>query len=160
MRLAVFLVATTASGAVVGSVIKLLVDRPRPVVDHPVATAFGKSFPSGHAMHGTIAYGALLLVVLPMVSPHVRTRLVALTVLAVAAIGSSRLLLGVHFLTDVVGGHLLGAAWLAAGAAAFETWREEVPVTDRENDRLGTSAPEAATTYGPQGGDERSAPRR
>jgi undecaprenyl-diphosphatase len=160
VRLAVFLVATSASGAVLGTVVKLLVARPRPVVDHPVATAFGKSFPSGHAMHATIAYGALALVVLPLVAPAARRRLVALALLVILAIGSSRLLLGVHFLTDVVGGYILGAAWLAAGAAAFETWRQEVPASDREDDRLGSSAPEPVTTYGRVGEGGRRPLRR
>jgi undecaprenyl-diphosphatase len=43
----------------------------------------------------------------------------------VLAIGASRLLLGVHFLSDVVGGYLLGLAWLCGATAAFETWRVE-----------------------------------
>lgn len=41
------------------------------------------------------------------------------------AIGASRLLLGVHFLSDVLAGHLLGIAWLAGATAIFETWRVE-----------------------------------
>lgn len=159
-RPAVFLLATTASGAILGTVVKLVVDRPRPVVDHPVSSALGDSFPSGHAMHSTIVYGALLLALLPLVDPRLRRRLTALAILAVVAIGSSRLLLGVHFLTDVVGGHLLGAAWLAAGAAAFETWRDEVPVTDRQQDALGSSASELARTYGPEWEDAHSSPGR
>lgn len=138
VRLAAFLAATSASGAVVGTLVKVVVDRPRPVVDHPVSTAFGKSFPSGHAMHGTIAYGAIALVVLPMVSRRARRAVLAGTILVVAAIGSSRLFLGLHFLTDVVGGYVLGAAWLAIGAATFQTWRDEVPATDIQDDRLAT----------------------
>ena len=43
----------------------------------------------------------------------------------VLLIGSARLLLGVHFLTDVLGGYVLGLAWLAAATAVFEIWREE-----------------------------------
>ena len=46
-------------------------------------------------------------------------------VATVLAIGCSRLLLGVHFLSDVLGGYVLGFAWLIAATAVFEIWREE-----------------------------------
>jgi membrane-associated phospholipid phosphatase len=91
----------------------------------PVATAHGKSFPSGHAMSSTFVYGSLLLVFLPVVRRRVRPILFGLTVVLVAAIGFSRLALGVHYITDVVGGVVLGLAWLAASTAAFSTWRVE-----------------------------------
>lgn len=125
-RLAVFLAVTPLGGAALNSVVKIAVDRPRPVVDHPVASAFGKSFPSGHAMSSTVAYGALLLVFLPLVPPGAR-RPVAVAGLAVpVVIGLSRLFLGVHFVTDVVGGWLLGAAWLVGAVAVFQTWRVDL----------------------------------
>ncbi len=124
-RLAAFLVVTALGGGLVTTAVKVAVDRPRPVVDHPVATAFGRSFPSGHAMGSTVCYGALLVSFLPSVPRRARGAAVAATVVVVLAIGSSRLLLGVHFLSDVVGGHLLGAAWLAGAVAVFRTWRAE-----------------------------------
>jgi undecaprenyl-diphosphatase len=46
-------------------------------------------------------------------------------VVLVLAIGFSRLALGVHYISDVVGGYVLGLAWLAASTAAFSTWRVE-----------------------------------
>jgi undecaprenyl-diphosphatase len=125
VRLALYLVATVVLGGFVDTAVKVLVDRPRPVVDHPVATAFGKSFPSGHAMSSTVTYGALLLVLLPALAPWLRRVAVAVAVSLVTAIGCARLLLGLHFLSDVVGGYVLGLAWLAASTAAFEIWRVE-----------------------------------
>lgn len=136
-RLAVFVVATSLGGGIVDSLVKLAVDRPRPLVDHPVSEAFGKSFPSGHAMSSTITYGAILLVLLPVLAPRLRRVAIGATVLVVLAVGTSRLLLGVHFLTDVIGGYLLGLAWLAGAAAAFEAWRHDVPAGDREEDEIG-----------------------
>jgi len=124
-RLAVFLVVTAISGALVNTAVKLLVDRPRPVVDHPVATALGNSFPSGHAMASTITYGALVLAFLPLLSRRRRRVAAAGAVVVVLAVGCSRLLLGVHFLTDVIGGYVLGLAWLLAATAIFEIWRTE-----------------------------------
>jgi len=124
-KLALFLSITAIGGSIIDSVVKLAVHRSRPALSHAVAHAFGKSFPSGHAMSSTVCYVALLLVFLPSV-PHRRRRLtiVAVVVLLVA-IGASRLALGVHFLSDVLGGWILGAAWLLASVAAFEVWREE-----------------------------------
>ena len=124
-RLALFLVVTVVGGGLVDSAVKILVDRPRPIVDHPVATAFGKSFPSGHSMSSTVTYGALLLVFLPVLQKRRRIAALAAAVALVLAIGCSRLLLGLHFVTDVVGGYVLGLAWLAAAVAAFEIWRTE-----------------------------------
>jgi membrane-associated phospholipid phosphatase len=124
-RLLAFLVATTAGGAVVSTVTKLLVDRPRPEVDHPVAEAFGASFPSGHAMGSTVVYGVVLLAFLPLVRPDRRRAATAVTAAVVLVVAASRVLLGVHFLTDVVAGIVLGAAWLIAATVVFEIWRAE-----------------------------------
>ena len=124
-RLAVFLVVTAAAGGLLNSAVKAAVDRDRPDVDPPVATAGGYSFPSGHATASTVAYGAVTLVLLPTVPRRARRPAVAGVILLVAAIGVSRLALGVHYLTDVLGGFALGSAWLAASTAAFSVWRVE-----------------------------------
>ncbi|HUP70217.1 MAG TPA: phosphatase PAP2 family protein [Acidimicrobiales bacterium] len=124
-RLAVFLLATTVGGGLLNTAVKLAVNRPRPSLLDPVATAHGRSFPSGHAMSSTIVYGALLLVVLPWVTPARRRLAVAGAVVMVLMVGFSRLALGVHYLSDVVAGYVLGCAWLAASTAAFGTWRVE-----------------------------------
>jgi len=122
-RLAVFLLATAAGGGLLDTVVKIAVNRPRPSLVDPVATAHGKSFPSGHSMSSTIVYGALLLVFLPVVPRRLRTLLIGGAVMLVGAIGFSRLALGVHYISDVLGGYVLGLAWLAASVAAFSTWR-------------------------------------
>jgi undecaprenyl-diphosphatase len=125
IRLALYLVVTSAGGGLVDTAVKILVNRPRPVVDHPIATALGKSFPSGHAMSATVTYGALALVFLPALPRRWRPVALCGVVLLVLAIGTSRLFLGVHFVSDVVGGFVLGLAWLAASTAAFSIWRRE-----------------------------------
>jgi undecaprenyl-diphosphatase len=124
-RLAIFLVVTALGGGLLGTVVKEVVDRPRPSLVEPLATARGKSFPSGHAMWSTFVYGALLLTFLPVIGRRYRPLLVGGVVVLVAAIGFSRLALGVHYITDVLGGFVLGLAWLAASTAAFSTWRVE-----------------------------------
>jgi membrane-associated phospholipid phosphatase len=125
LRLSVFLLVTTLGGGLVDTVVKELVNRDRPSLVDPVATAHGKSFPSGHAMSSTFVYGALLLVFLPVIARRLRPFVLGATVVLIAAIGFSRLALGVHYLTDVLGGYVLGLAWLAASTAAFSIWRVE-----------------------------------
>jgi membrane-associated phospholipid phosphatase len=125
-RLAVFLVVTALGGGLLDTVVKETVDRARPSLLDPVATAHGKSFPSGHAMSSTFVYGALVLVFLPVIGRGYRPAVIGGTVILVLAIGFSRLALGVHYITDVVGGFVLGLAWLAASTAAFSIWRVEM----------------------------------
>jgi undecaprenyl-diphosphatase len=129
-RIAIFVVVTSLGGGLLDTLVKIAVDRPRPVVDHPVATALGKSFPSGHTMGATVVYGAFLVAFWTLLSKRWRVVALAATTVGVLAVGSSRLLLGVHFLTDVVGSFLLGLAWLAGSSAAFETWRHDLAVEE------------------------------
>ena len=127
VHLAVYLVSTTLVGAGLNLAVKAAVDRERPIgtFDEPVASAAGASFPSGHAMISTVAYGALLLTLLPLVARRRRSVAVAATAVLVLAIGFTRLALGVHWVSDVLGGHVLGVAWVCVTTAAFEIWREE-----------------------------------
>jgi undecaprenyl-diphosphatase len=124
-KLAVFLTVVSIGGGIVDTIVKVAVGRPRPKFDEPIATAFGNSFPSGHSMSSLVCFGALLLVFLPLIPSAWRRFAIGVTVLWVAAIGFSRLALGVHFISDVLGGYVLGAAWLIGSVAAFEVWRED-----------------------------------
>jgi membrane-associated phospholipid phosphatase len=108
-RTAVFVLVTIAGAALLETLTKALVDRARPVFAEPVAHASGASFPSGHAMTSMVAFGLLVLLV-----PAHRRLAAAVGAIAVVLVGFSRLALGVHYLTDVVGGWLLGAACLVA----------------------------------------------
>ncbi len=124
-RLVAYLVTTSLVGGAIDSIVKILVNRPRPSLEEPIITAHGKSFPSGHAMSSTFVYGALVLTFLPAIPRRLRLTVVLGVALLVLSIGFSRLALGVHFLTDVLGGYVLGAAWLIASTGAFSIWREE-----------------------------------
>lgn len=124
-KLAAFLAVTCLGGGVISTIVKVTVGRPRPEVDEPILTALGKSFPSGHSMAAVVCYGALLLVFMPLLDGWRRTAAIGATAALILLIGFSRLTLGVHFVSDVLGGYALGAAWLTASVAAFEIWREE-----------------------------------
>jgi undecaprenyl-diphosphatase len=118
-RLALFVVVTTAGSPLLNVVVKSWVHRLRPVLSDPVARAPGLSFPSAHAQAAIVGYAVLLIVFLPLLHGAWRTTAVTCAVLAVLAIGFSRIALGVHFMSDVVGGFVLGAAWVAAMSALF-----------------------------------------
>lgn len=124
-RVTAYLAVTTLLGGAVDTAVKVLVDRERPSLEDPIATAFGKSFPSGHAMTSTVCYGVLLLAFLPLLPRRARPYAFGTAGLLVVSVCFSRLALGVHYVTDVVGGVVLGLAWLAAGTAAFSIWRRE-----------------------------------
>jgi membrane-associated phospholipid phosphatase len=151
-RLVAFLLATTIGGSIVNTIVKQAVNRPRPTFRDPAAITFesGKGFPSGHSMSSTIAYGALLLIFLPVIPKRWKVPAVIGTVLLVLAIGISRLGLGVHYVSDVLGGYVLGLAWLAASTAAFAIWRVERG--RRPVKPLGGVEPEEATTLRHRGG--------
>lgn len=122
-RLAVYLPVTALGALVLDPTLKAAVGRLRPVVAHPVATGGGFSFPSGHSLDSLIGYGALLLVFAPALPRRYRRPVVVAVAVLVGAVGFSRLALGVHFLSDVLGAWALGLAWLAVTAYAFEVWR-------------------------------------
>ena len=149
-RLALFVVVTVAGSALLNALVKTIVHRARPVVADPVAHAAGMSFPSGHAQSAVVAWSVLLLVFLPGLHGGWRVVTVLAAVTMVLAIGFARVTLGVHFVSDVLAGYVLGAAWVAAMIAAFNTWRRESgkPPVDpaqglepRHERRLGASAP-------------------
>jgi undecaprenyl-diphosphatase len=124
-RLALFLAVVGAGMLTLDPILKDLVGRVRPVVAHPVAHGAGNSFPSGHALGSIVCYGALLVVFLPAVPRRARRAVTIAVGALVAAIGVSRIMLGVHYLSDVVGAWALGVAWLGITAYAFELIRDE-----------------------------------
>jgi undecaprenyl-diphosphatase len=122
-RLVAYLIATGAGALVLDPVLKILVGRLRPVVAHPVAHAPGSSFPSGHSLGSIVCYGALFLVFLPAARGRWRTWFAVVTAVLIAVIGISRILLGVHYVSDVIGGWAIGVAWLGFCTFAFELTR-------------------------------------
>ena len=116
------LVAATAGGGALDWVLKHVVHRARPT--GAAAFLFGNSFsfPSAHAMGSLIAYGMLAYLVVSLWEPARRrpaTIIVSAVTLALA-IGLTRLYLGVHFLSDVIGGFAAGAVWLAVCITGVE----------------------------------------
>ena len=124
-KLAAFVAVTAIGSVLLNNLIKLLVGRARPHLTDPVAVAAGNSFPSGHSQAAIVGYAILVAVFLPAVPRGRRGWLVAPAVLMVLLIGFSRIALGVHYLSDVVGAYLIGTVWFIGMASAFGTWRRD-----------------------------------
>lgn len=129
-RLASWVLVTLWVGALLGVVLKAIVDRARPDLLDAVATEAGRSFPSGHALGATIACGLLALVIGSLVGPSYRVLVRVVSVLAVLLVCFARITLGVHYLTDVTAGVIIGILWLLLTAAAFHAWRRDVGLPD------------------------------
>ena len=123
LDLGFFLVAALGSQVVV-AVLKLWFDRPRPDLDPAIALPSSTSFPSGHATAGVATLGAAaVLVAERLPSRRARTGLWVLTVSLALLVGSSRVGLGVHYVSDVLAGWCLGLAWLAGCLLVRSTLR-------------------------------------
>jgi len=128
LRSAVFVIVAVEGTAVLSTLTKDLVNRTRPSVPVPVAHAGGGSYPSGHALTSCVAVGVVLVVLVPSLRAAAARGLVVVAMLIVLAVGFSRLILGVHYLSDVIGGWLLAIAWLLALTALLPRargWRPQ-----------------------------------
>ena len=115
VRAAAFVALAFIGARVLGSVLKVEFARPRPSFADPVvARAGGYSFPSGHATGSMAVYGALacLILVAPL-RPLAKLAGVAAAGVVVTLIGFSRIYLGEHFPSDVIGGWCVALAWIA-----------------------------------------------
>lgn len=109
-----FVLATEGAGLLVAS-IKLLVERPRPTGDsiRVVSTMLDYSFPSGHVVGYTCLYGFLFFLVYVLFKRSwPRTVVLAALAAMVGLVGVSRIHLGHHWASDVLGGYALGTAYL------------------------------------------------
>lgn len=114
-RAAAISLAVVPIGQLLNAGLKLVFQRPRPLVPEPLAHLITYSFPSGHAAASTLFYGTLCLLVLQRVrSPAWRAAAVTGAVAMIVLVTFSRVYLGAHYLSDVVAGIAVGAACVAA----------------------------------------------
>jgi membrane-associated phospholipid phosphatase len=113
-----FVLLVTYGDKLVTTIIKDLVDRARPTLN-PVAATLGPSFPSGHSSTAASTYAALALILARRRSPRVRALLAGAAGGIAVGVAASRVLMDLHWLSDVVAGLLLGWAWFALCAIAF-----------------------------------------
>jgi undecaprenyl-diphosphatase len=114
----VFLATVFIGITLLVNITKVLVDRARPDIRR--LTGFsGSSFPSGHAATAAATLAALALVIGLGCSPHTKATLAGIASGLAAAVACTRVLLGVHWLTDVMAGLALGWAWFCVCSIAF-----------------------------------------
>jgi len=118
-REALFLAVSIGGSTALNQSLKLIFQRPRPQLAWAQVQP-EYSFPSGHAMNSIVFYVALALIVLVLWSRRAGLISVALAIVLALLIGTSRIYLGYHYFTDVVGGLLAGAAWLLIVLGAFD----------------------------------------
>ncbi len=107
--------------------LKALFRRVRPLHDHGFIVERGWSFPSGHAFGSMVFYGMLAYVLLRLLPPRFHRATIAAAVLLVGVIGISRIMLQVHYFSDVVAGYAAGAAWLVLCIGAAEYLGKPAP---------------------------------
>jgi undecaprenyl-diphosphatase len=121
---ALWVAATCVLGTLVQQALKAVVGRERPVWPDPVDSAHYAAFPSVHAMTAAVVCGLLLwLLHLYGAGRVLRRTALVLAVISVAGAGLTRVWLGVHWPSDVLGGWLLGALMVALAVASYERWR-------------------------------------
>ncbi|MHB8426447.1 MAG: HAD-IC family P-type ATPase [Acidiferrobacterales bacterium] len=116
--------ATIGIAEVLANLLKLALHRPRPGSFYSGAAQF--SFPSGHTTMSTVVYGFLAFLLCRQALPRLRRPIMAVAGTLIGLIALSRIYLGAHWLTDVLGGLSFGVAWVAAFAIAYEYQSHEL----------------------------------
>ncbi|MEU0978738.1 phosphatase PAP2 family protein [Streptomyces griseus] len=126
--LALWLAATSLIGTLLQQGLKAAVGRERPQWPDPVDSAHYAAFPSGHVMTAVVTCGLFVwLLRLHGAGPGARAAVLAVAVVSAIGVAATRVYLGVHWLTDVVGGALLGVALVALSAAAYARYAAPRP---------------------------------
>ncbi len=134
-REAIILLVVVVFAQTLKTGLKETIGRPRPTpevvhVDKPVAH---KSYPSGHTVHYVVFFGTLYYYTSSLLKSRWRWILLCLFGAMVALVGLSRVYLGAHWVTDIIGGYLLGGALLSLAIIKHQSWIQiedvERPVT-------------------------------
>jgi undecaprenyl-diphosphatase len=124
IRAAILLTVTMLGVTLLTWLLKIFFRRPRPVPFFGITTPSSYSFPSGHSFASFCFYGALAaLVTARLRSPVLRGVVWAAAIIIIIAVGFSRLYLGVHYPSDVIGGYATGFVWVLAVVSADRIFR-------------------------------------
>jgi membrane-associated phospholipid phosphatase len=117
------LALTMFGGSALNLLLKHFFHRERPVLENPLVTLSSYGFPSGHTMGATLLYGLLALFIWNSCRSRAAPWAFASACLLILLIGLSRIYLGAHFLSDVLGALAAGFLWLTFCWTALETLR-------------------------------------
>lgn len=119
-----WLAIASPGGMLVNVLTKYSFRRERPFFDDPIVVLTSYSFPSGHTAASTLFYGTLAAYLMPRVkTTRQRAMILAAALLMIAMVGTSRIYLGAHYLSDVLAGFAEGLAWLAVCMMSVATLR-------------------------------------
>jgi membrane-associated phospholipid phosphatase len=112
-------------GMLLNKYLKLVFYRPRPLFNNPILAFTGYSFPSGHTMAATVLYGVLAVFLVATINRRsYRVLVVLVASCLIGLVGFSRMYLGAHYLSDVVGAIAEGLAWMSLClTTVYSVWR-------------------------------------
>lgn len=111
-RTAIVVAMTSLGGEVLNTTMKQVFSRPRPTIVPHLRVIYTTSFPSGHAMESAIVYLTLAAILMRASESRLtKMYILGIAVLLTMLVGASRVYLGVHYPTDVIGGWIVGFMW-------------------------------------------------
>lgn len=130
----VAILVATSGGWLLSTTLKGAFHRPRPSLVPHLSIVHHSSFPSGHSMIAAVVYLTLASMLVPLVEARaVKVYVVVVALLLVAVVGVSRVLLGVHYPSDVAAGWLVGAAWALVCGAVMRALQRSAVVEEPGN---------------------------
>jgi membrane-associated phospholipid phosphatase len=125
------LVGSVVGASLLNKLLKFIFHRARPHFNDPILRLDSYSFPSGHTMMATVLYGCLAALLIAGIPDWHRRLLVAITAgLLIVLVGFSRIYLGAHYLSDVLGALAEGLAWLSLClTVVYSAWRQRDHLT-------------------------------
>jgi membrane-associated phospholipid phosphatase len=123
IQLAVVWIVALAGTALINSGLKAWFERARPLNGHGVIVEHSWSFPSGHASGSMVFYGMFAYVLLRLLPARHHRAIIVGAALLITVVGISRILLQVHYFSDVLAGYTTGAAWLTLSIGTAEMLR-------------------------------------
>ncbi len=124
--LAAFL-SSVYGGMLLNKILKYAFQRPRPHFDDPIVSLTSYSFPSGHTMTATVLYGVLAVYFFTNTKDwRRRVFIIVVSAFLILLVGFTRIYLGAHYLSDVLGAMAEGIAWLALCLTViYSFWRKQ-----------------------------------
>jgi undecaprenyl-diphosphatase len=134
-RTALFVAASAGSGELLNMGMKYAFNRPRPSIVPHLRAVFSTSFPSGHAMESAIVYLTLGAIIMRLAERRLtKLYVLGMAMLLTFLVGLSRVYLGVHYPTDVIGGWIIGFVWASICWLVAQRFEESAGI-DEEREK-------------------------